>query len=72
MKKYYEVAFTEAFTLIANDRVLFASLHCLFAALVCLPFYVLFQLSLAVAMLPLYVTGSVRRRFAGKTLERDQ
>jgi hypothetical protein len=61
MKRYYNIAFAEAFYLVQN-RVVLSALHCLFAACVVIPFYVLFQISLAVGMFPLWVSGKIRGR----------
>lgn len=62
MKRYYTVAFREALYLIENYTAL-AGFYALIGSLIVFPVYFLFQCSLALAMLPLWLNAQARDFF---------
>ena len=61
MKRYYTTAFNEAFGLCARKGIITLAVFTLFTGSIVLPFYILFQLSLAVGMLPFWLLAKARQ-----------
>ena len=63
MKRYYTTAFNQAFRMCASKRILLLALLTLYGAIIVLPFYLLFQASLALAMLPFWLIAKARAAY---------